>query len=80
MRGDAVAHVSRHCVAIVKTHLHSYKLGHFAIWCLDGCHGQQVPEWRAILAVIEQAHTDRLALLDSLTDLLHLLRVCALAL
>lgn len=39
---------------VCPAHLHAHKLGHLAVRCLDGCHGQQVPEGCAVLAVVEQ--------------------------
>lgn len=65
---------------VIPPHLHAHKLGDLAIRRLDGCHCQQVPEGRAILAVIEQPAADRLAGPDSIAQLGHLLRICALAL
>ena len=57
-------------------HLHAHKLGHLAVLCLDGRHGEKVPEGRPIPFVVEQAHRAALPLLDCIPDDSHLLRIC----
>jgi hypothetical protein len=61
-------------------HLHSHKLGHLAIRRLDGRHCEQVPEWSAVLTVVQQPAADWLACPDGIAQLGHFLWVCALAL
>lgn len=61
-------------------HLHAHELGHRAVRRLDGRRGQQVPERRAVLAVVQQAHGHGLAAADALADFGHLLGVGALPL
>lgn len=53
---------------------------HLSVRRLDGRDREQVPERRAVLTVVEQAHRDHLALFDSGADLGDLLHVRALAL
>ena len=55
-------------------------LGDLAVVRLDGRHSEQVPEGAAVLAVVQQPHRARNALLHRVPDDLHLFRVCALAL
>mmetsp|Transcript_16271 Transcript_16271/g.41594 ORF Transcript_16271/g.41594 Transcript_16271/m.41594 type:complete len:872 (+) Transcript_16271:63-2678(+) len=61
-------------------HLDAHKLGDLPRRRLHRGHGQQVPEGRAVLAVVQQAHGADLARLDRVPDLLDLLRAGALAL
>lgn len=56
-------------------HLHANKLGDLAVLCLDGRHGEKVPEGRPIPFVIEQAHRAALPLFDCIPDDSHLLRI-----
>lgn len=60
-----------------EAYLNSHKLGDLPIWCFDGRHSQQVPEWRSILSIVQQSAGNRLSLPNGVADLGDLLGVCS---
>lgn len=60
--------------------LHADNLGHAPLGVLDGRHGEEVPEGRAVFFVVEQTHADGDTGADAVAERLDGLGVGALAL